>query len=237
MEDGKAEGEKKKKKPKRAESKDKIPPTKLDAGAKPAPVAEVPVRYEGCGPCKRAVPDVPLSDAGRTSRDLLFALFFILWSIGDLVIAIVGFQQGSPQALIYGLDFAGNVCGRSSKVRREATRSACGVRRGAFAASCCALHSGAHGRRTRTAHRASAGGWPCIGHAACCARLGGSAAASNSPAAQRKPCVPHARSCARVAAPQRGSRAAHVDVARLLGRSAADTAAAAVSGRNSPASG
>ena len=76
MEDGKAEGEKKKKKPKRAESKDKIPPTKLDAGAKPAPVAEVPVRYEGCGPCKRAVPDVPLSDAGRTSRDLLFALFF-----------------------------------------------------------------------------------------------------------------------------------------------------------------
>lgn len=118
--EAKAEGEKKKKKrPARAESKDKIPPTKLDAAAaKPAPVAEVPVRYEGCGPCKRAVPDVPLSDAGRTSRDLLFALFFVAWSIGDLVIAIVGFQQGSPQALIYGLDYAGNVCGRKA-VRRS----------------------------------------------------------------------------------------------------------------------
>ena len=120
--EAKAEGEKRKKRPKRGSesSKDKIPPTKLDGAAKPAPVAEVPVRYEGCGPCKRAVPDVPLSDAGRTSRDVLFALFFILWSIGDLVIAIVGFQQGSPQALIYGLDYAGNVCGR--KAVRECSR-------------------------------------------------------------------------------------------------------------------
>ena len=122
--DGKAaEGEKqrvKKKRPARAESKEKIPPTAIDAApaAKPAPVAEEgPVRYEGCGPCKRAVPDVPLSDAGRTSRDLLFLVFFVAWSIGDLVLAIVGFKTGSPQTLIYGLDFDGGVCGRNNPVR------------------------------------------------------------------------------------------------------------------------
>jgi hypothetical protein len=57
----------------------KIPPTGPEAAApKPGPVAEEgPVRYEGCGPCRRAVPDVPLSDAGRSSRDLLFLLFLL----------------------------------------------------------------------------------------------------------------------------------------------------------------
>jgi hypothetical protein len=75
---------------------------------------------EGCGPCKRAVPDVPLSDAGRTSRDVLCAAFFIAFAIGDLVIALIGFQQGQPQALIYGLDYAGNVCGRNNQVRKHA---------------------------------------------------------------------------------------------------------------------
>ena len=123
--DAKAEGDKrvKKKRPVKGDSgKDggkKIPPTSPEAAApKPGPVAEEgPMRYEGCGPCRRAVPDVPLSDAGRSSRDLLFLLFFVLWAIGDLVIAIIGFKTGSPQALIYGLDYAGNVCGRKNAVR------------------------------------------------------------------------------------------------------------------------
>jgi hypothetical protein len=103
----------------------KIPSTPVDAGASEAPAAAAggepagPVRMEGCGPCKRAVPDVPLSDAGRTSRDLLCAAFFIAFAIGDLVIALIGFQQGQPQALIYGLDYAGNVCGRNNQVREQ----------------------------------------------------------------------------------------------------------------------
>ena len=131
-----AEGEKrvKKKRPAKTDSgKDggkKIPPTGPEAAApKPGPVAEEgPVRYEGCGPCRRAVPDVPLSDAGRSSRDLLFLLFFVLWAIGDLVISIIGFKTGSPQALIYGLDFAGNVCGRKNAVRALAAPRAAHAR-------------------------------------------------------------------------------------------------------------
>jgi hypothetical protein len=83
-----------------------------------------PMRMEGCGPCKRSVPDVPLSDAGRSPRDILCALFFLCFCIGDLVIALVGFSQGQPSALIYGLDFDGQVCGRNNQARALVGRGA-----------------------------------------------------------------------------------------------------------------
>ena len=118
-----SDGSKRKKrrpKPSASKSADVIPPTALEAPAAAAPAAAAssgPVRYEGCGPCKRAVADVPLSDGGRTSRDVLCLVFFVLWAIGDLIICIVGFKQGQPEALIYGLDYSGQVCGRNNKAR------------------------------------------------------------------------------------------------------------------------
>ena len=215
--DAKAEGDKrvKKKRPAKGDSsKDggkKIPPTSPEAAApKPGPVAEAgPMRYEGCGPCRRAVPDVPLSDAGRSSRDLLFLLFFVLWAIGDLVIAIIGFKTGSPQALIYGLDFDGNVCGRKNAVRclrRLALRAprlrACERRR----------------RDARCARRRRRSGL-----AACLER-------SRFTQGWR----PLERSCARAAAQFRSLRAARNALRGATAAGPPPLVAAAASGRNSP---
>ena len=118
MEAASGEGEKKKRERKKrpgASSSKEIPKTSLEAKAsapKPGAVAEeVPVRYEGCGPFRRAVVDAPLSDAKRETRDVLFALFFVAWAIGDLVIAIIGFKTGAPQALIYGACATRRPCG------------------------------------------------------------------------------------------------------------------------------
>ena len=200
--EGKPEGEKekrvKKKRPARAESKDKvIPPTAIDAApaAKAAPVAEeLPVRYEGCGPCRRAVPDVPLSDSGRSSRDLLFALFFVAWAIGDLVIAIIGFKTGAPQALVYGLDYSGGVCGRNNPVRQkrvlvtvEPPPCVAGARAARCASACETLVH--RPGRTRTAARR-------------CFAASNGAAARRQQGFRRPPCALRARG----AAPLRSSR-------------------------------
>jgi hypothetical protein len=34
-----------------------------------------------------------------------------------IAIAALGFKQGVPQTLIYGLDYAGHVCGKNNKAR------------------------------------------------------------------------------------------------------------------------
>jgi hypothetical protein len=44
---------------------------------------------------------------------LLFAAF---WG-GVIAIAAVGFKQGVPQTLLYGLDYSGHVCGKNNKAR------------------------------------------------------------------------------------------------------------------------
>jgi hypothetical protein len=60
--------------------------------------------------------DAPLADENRGCRDLPFLLLFIAFWGGVVAIAAVGFKQGSPQALIYGLDYAGHTCGKNNKV-------------------------------------------------------------------------------------------------------------------------
>jgi hypothetical protein len=56
-------------------------------------------------------PDGFVPNAQRKCRDTLCCLLFILFWIGMLVIAIVGFHYGSPRRLLYGTDYEGKTCG------------------------------------------------------------------------------------------------------------------------------
>jgi hypothetical protein len=50
-----------------------------------------------------------------------------------IAIAALGFKQGVPQTLIYGLDYAGHVCGKNNKAR-----GACACDIGRYASFTCA---------------------------------------------------------------------------------------------------
>jgi len=47
----------------------------------------------------------------RHCTDVLFLLAFLAFWVGALVIAILAFQNGDPEVLLYGLDYQGNLCG------------------------------------------------------------------------------------------------------------------------------
>ena len=47
----------------------------------------------------------------RKCRDLLFLLLFIAFWGGLIAVASIGWQKGNPKVLLYGVDYAGNVCG------------------------------------------------------------------------------------------------------------------------------
>ena len=55
--------------------------------------------------------------APSSCRDTPFLLLFAAFWGGVIAIAAVGFRQGTPQTLIYGLDYAGHVCGKNNKAR------------------------------------------------------------------------------------------------------------------------
>ena len=55
--------------------------------------------------------------ARSSCRDTPFLLLFAAFWGGVIAIAAVGFRQGTPQTLIYGLDYAGHVCGKNNKAR------------------------------------------------------------------------------------------------------------------------
>ena len=54
---------------------------------------------------------------------MLFAGF---WG-GVIAFAALGFKQGSPQTLLYGLDYDGHTCGKNNKARATADRAARGI--------------------------------------------------------------------------------------------------------------
>ena len=62
---------------------------------------------------------------------MLFAGF---WG-GVIAIAALGFKQGSPQTLLYGLDYDGHTCGKNNKARAARGR-ATGARVRALAPHC-----------------------------------------------------------------------------------------------------
>jgi hypothetical protein len=59
-------------------------------------------------------PDGFVPNSQRKCRDTLCCLLFILFWIGMLVIAIIGFHYGSPRRLLYGNDYEGHTCGVGS---------------------------------------------------------------------------------------------------------------------------
>jgi hypothetical protein len=77
------------------------------------PAARSPLRC-GTRPPRDAEPKHP---ARRTCRDLPFLLLFAGFWGGVIAIAALGFKQGSPQSLIYGLDYSGHTCGKNNKAR------------------------------------------------------------------------------------------------------------------------
>ena len=62
-------------------------------------------------------PDVfkngPLSDENRKCRDILCCLFFIIFLIACVVVAVLGFKNGDPSLILYPYDEDGNECGRN----------------------------------------------------------------------------------------------------------------------------
>ncbi|GBG90263.1 hypothetical protein CBR_g50441 [Chara braunii] len=47
----------------------------------------------------------------RRCRDVPFLILFVAFCAGMLVVASIGYSQGKPQRLLYGLDYKGNLCG------------------------------------------------------------------------------------------------------------------------------
>ena len=88
-------------------------------------------------------PDVfkngPLSDENRKCRDILCCLFFIIFLIACVVVAVLGFKNGDPSLILYPYDEDGNECGRNE------TKDHAFAGGGRFAGS---LHRGGLGRRS-----------------------------------------------------------------------------------------
>jgi len=55
----------------------------------------------------------PGTDDGRSCTDIQCLLLFIVFWIGFIVIASIGFANGDPERLLYGTDYLGYVCGRT----------------------------------------------------------------------------------------------------------------------------
>ncbi|GMF25481.1 unnamed protein product [Phytophthora lilii] len=53
----------------------------------------------------------PFKPNNRKCTDILCLLFFVVFWIGMIIIAGIGYQYGKPQRLIYGTDWMGRTCG------------------------------------------------------------------------------------------------------------------------------
>jgi choline transporter-like protein 2/4/5 len=82
------------------------------AVAVPTP-SQMPSCFSCCGakidPDPRETAMTPY--AKRGCKDLLFLLLFIAFWIGNIVVAVVGFQNGDPSRLVYATDHNGDTCG------------------------------------------------------------------------------------------------------------------------------
>lgn len=68
-------------------------------------------RADADPPAVTKTPEGFVPNTQRKCRDTLCCLLFILFWIGMLVIAIIGFHYGSPRRLLYGNDYEGHTCG------------------------------------------------------------------------------------------------------------------------------
>jgi len=50
----------------------------------------------------------------RTCRDVFFLIVFAAFWVGMLAVAGIGFSQGDPGVLVFGLDYRGNLCGKDN---------------------------------------------------------------------------------------------------------------------------
>lgn len=55
--------------------------------------------------------------AKRRCRDCFWAVLFILFWVGQLIIGIYASQVGNAESLIYGVDYEGNLCGVKNPTR------------------------------------------------------------------------------------------------------------------------
>mmetsp|Transcript_33235 Transcript_33235/g.72521 ORF Transcript_33235/g.72521 Transcript_33235/m.72521 type:complete len:724 (-) Transcript_33235:257-2428(-) len=59
------------------------------------------------------MPDLDMSK-GRKCTDFLFLILFAAFWVGMLIASGIGWAEGDPRVLIYGLDYKGNVCGKDN---------------------------------------------------------------------------------------------------------------------------
>jgi choline transporter-like protein 2/4/5 len=59
------------------------------------------------------------ADSNRRPRDVLFCLVFLAFWVGMVVVAGFAFDRGQPFALLYGLDYEGDVCATGAKSELE----------------------------------------------------------------------------------------------------------------------
>ncbi|KAE9005250.1 hypothetical protein PF005_g12490 [Phytophthora fragariae] len=81
--------------------------TRKEAGDE---VQEDPTR-KATRPTSELTSTNPFKPNNRKCTDVLCLLFFVVFWIGMIIIAGVGYQHGKPQRLIYGTDWMGRTCG------------------------------------------------------------------------------------------------------------------------------
>jgi choline transporter-like protein 2/4/5 len=55
----------------------------------------------------------PIGDESRKCRDIICCIFFIVFLVACVVVAILGFVKGHPSYLLYAYDEDGKACGHS----------------------------------------------------------------------------------------------------------------------------
>lgn len=58
----------------------------------------------------------------RSCRDLFFALLFLLFWVGMIIIAVYAWSTGDPRVLVYGLDYEGNLCDKDNAAKSRPGR-------------------------------------------------------------------------------------------------------------------
>ena len=59
----------------------------------------------------------PIADENRKCRDIFCCIFFLVFLVACIVVAILGFVKGHPSYLLYGYDEDGNACGHSKEFK------------------------------------------------------------------------------------------------------------------------
>ena len=54
----------------------------------------------------------PISDESRKCRDICCCIIWLIFLVGCIVVAVLGFANGQPSLIIYPYDEDGNACGK-----------------------------------------------------------------------------------------------------------------------------